>query len=66
MSYNESADPSEKIVSLLPKDSYLWWKPAIVGIDAFAIGGLIIGASACGLCIYSYFKPAKKEEGENE
>ena len=64
--YNESADPSEKIVSIPPKESYLWWKPAIVGIDAFVYGGLLIGACAAGLVIYKAIKPTKEEESENE
>ena len=64
--YNESADPSEKIVSIPPKESYLWWKSAIVGIDAFVYGGLLIGACAAGLVIYKTMKPTKEEESENE
>ena len=64
--YNASADPSEMIVSIPPKYSYLWWQPAIISIDALVYGGLIIGAAAATITIMRVVSSKKKEEGENE
>ena len=64
--YNASADPSEMIVSIPPKDAYLWWKPAIISLDAFAYGGLVIGAAAATIVILKVFYFGKKEENVNE
>ena len=64
--YNESADPSEAIVSIPPKDAYLWWQPALVSIDAFAFSGLAIGAAACVLTILNTLKNGGEEAEENE
>ena len=44
--YNATADPADKIIYVPPKDSYLWWKPAIISLDAFAYSGLGVGALA--------------------
>ena len=66
--YNASADPSEVIVSIPPKYSYLWWQPAIIAIDAFVYGGLIIAAAASAITILKVVKPngKRKEEEDNE
>ena len=64
--YNASADPSEMIVSIPPKDAYLWWKPAIISLDAFVFGGLVIGAAAATIVILKVFYFGKKEENVNE
>ena len=64
--YNASADPSEAIVSIPPKDSYLWWQPALVSIDAFAFGGLIIGAAAAVITIKATLTYKKEEDLANE
>ena len=64
--YNESADPSEAIVSIPPKDAYLWWQPALVSIDAFAFSGLAIGAAACVITILNTLKNGGEEAEENE
>ena len=63
--YNASSDPSEMIVSIPPKEPYLWWKSGVITIDAFVYSGLLIAAAAAGLTIYKYFTP-KKEGSENE
>ena len=64
--YNASADPSEAIVAIPPKDSYLWWQPALISIDAFALGGLLIGGFACVLNIMNIMKNGGEEAEENE
>ena len=64
--YNASADPSEVIVSIPPKYSYLWWQPAIISIDAFVYGGLLIGAAAATITIIKFVGSKKKEESVNE
>ncbi|MBR3266890.1 MAG: hypothetical protein IKI55_02025, partial [Bacilli bacterium] len=64
--YNASADPSETIVAIPPKDSYLWWQPALISIDAFALGGLLIGGFACVLNIMNIMKNGGEEAEENE
>ena len=64
--YNASADPSEMIVSIPPKDSYLWWQPAIASIDALVYGGLIVAVAAVALTIFKIVKSDGKEETENE
>ena len=64
--YNETADPSEMIVSIPPKYSYLWWQPAIVSLDAVVYGGLIVGAAAAGIVIFKTFYSGRKEKNENE
>jgi len=63
--YNASADPSEAIVSIPPKDSYLWWQPALISLDAFAFGGLLIGAAAAVLTIKNTLDVDEEEEKEN-
>ncbi len=63
--YNASSDPSEMIVSIPPKEPYLWWKSGVITIDAFVYSGLLIAAAAAGLTIYKYLTP-KKEGSENE
>ncbi|MBR6226130.1 MAG: glycoside hydrolase family 3 C-terminal domain-containing protein [Bacilli bacterium] len=64
--YNASADPSEMIVSIPPKNNYLWWQPAIISLDAFALGGLLIGGFACVLNIMNIMKNGGEEAEENE
>ncbi|MCQ2800394.1 MAG: glycoside hydrolase family 3 C-terminal domain-containing protein [Bacilli bacterium] len=66
--YNASVDhPSEIVVSLEAKRAYLWWQPAIITLDAFVYGGLIIAVAACALNIQGFFrKPKKEEEDTNE
>ena len=63
--YNEAADPSEMIVSVPPKEPYLWWKPAVITLDVAVYGGLIVAVVAAGLTILKAVKPARKEEVEN-
>ena len=63
--YNASADPSEMIVSIPPKNNYLWWQPAIISIDAFVYGGLLIGAAAAVITIMKTLGNGGKEEEEN-
>ena len=60
--HNASADPSEVIVSIPPKNNYLWWQPAIISIDGFAFAGLIIGAAAAVLTIRTTLKYKEEEE----
>jgi beta-glucosidase len=60
--YNVSADPSEAIVSIPPKQSYLWWQPALISIDGFAFGGLVIGVAAAVLTIRTTLKYRDEEE----
>ena len=64
--YNASADPADLIVSIPPKDAYLWWQPALVSIDAFAFSGLAIGAAACVITILNTLKNGGEEAEENE
>ena len=64
--YNASADPSDVIVSIPPKDSYLWWKPAIVSLDTIIYGGLAIAVAAVALTIVKIIKSDGKEKTENE
>ena len=64
--YNASADPSEMIVSIPPKDAYLWWQPAIVSLDAIVYGGLIIAVAAVTLTIVKVIRADGKERKENE
>ena len=65
--YNAASDSSETIISIPPKDTYLWWQPAIVSLDAFVYGGLLIGAAAAGLCIFKSVVPTTgKGKEENE
>ena len=64
--YNASADPSDVIVSIPPKDSYLWWQPAIVSLDTIIYGGLAIAVAAVALTIVKIVKSDGKEEIENE
>ena len=63
--YNEAADPSEMIVSVPPKEPYLWWKPAVITLDVAVYGGLVVAVVAAGLTILKAVKPARKEEVEN-
>ena len=64
--YNSTADPSEMIVSIPPKDSYLWWKPAIVSLDLFVYGGLLIAVAAVTLTIVKVIKADGKEREDHE
>ena len=64
--YNASADPSDVIVSIPPKDSYLWWQPAIVSLDTIIYGGLAVAVAAVALTIVKIIKSDGKEETENE
>ena len=64
--YNASADPSDVIVSIPPKDSYLWWQPAIVSLDTIVYGGLAIAVAAVALTIVKIIKSDGKEKTENE
>ena len=61
--YNESADPQDAIIVTEPKRSYQWWEPALVTVDAFAYGGLLIGLFAVlykGFGLF-HFAPNKEE-----
>ena len=42
--YNATADPADIIVSIPPKEPYLWWQPALISLDAVAISGIGVGA----------------------
>ena len=64
--YNATADPADAIISIPPKNSYLWWKPAIVSIDAFVYGGLLIAATAAAIGIFKTVNFAGKGKDENE
>ena len=64
--YNASADPSDVIVSIPPKDSYLWWQPAVVSLDTIVYGGLAIAVAAVALTIVKIIKSDGKEKTENE
>ena len=64
--YNATADPSEMIVSIPPKYSYLWWQPAIISVDAFIYGGLLIAATAAVMGIFKTVNFAGKGKDDNE
>ena len=64
--YNADADPSEAIVSIPPKDSYLWWQPAIISLDAFVYGGLLIGATALVIGMFKTVNFAGKGKEDHE
>ena len=64
--YNADADPSEAIVSIPPKDSYLWWQPAIISLDAFVYGGLLIGATARVIGMFKTVNFAGKGKEDHE
>ena len=64
--YNAESDPSEMIVSIPPKEPYLWWKPAVISLDVFVYGGLLIGATAASIVIFKYFNTGRKGKAENE
>ena len=64
--YNADADPSEAIVSIPPKDSYLWWQPAIISLDAFVYGGLLIGATALIIGMFKTVNFAGKGKDDHE
>jgi hypothetical protein len=64
--YNAESDPSDAIVSIPPKDSYLWWQPAIISLDAFVYGGLLIGLTAAGFAIFNSINGSGKGKNENE
>ena len=64
--YNATADPSEMIVSIPPKYSYLWWQPAIISVDAFIYGGLLIAATAAVMVIFKTVNFAGKGKDDNE
>lgn len=58
--YNASADPQDVVVSLPSVGAYEWWRPALISLDAFAYGGLLIGGFAAVSSIIKYF--GKKEQ----
>ena len=60
--YNATADPSEMIVSIPPKEPYLWWKPAVISLDVAVYGGLLVAVAAAGLTIFK----AVARKGKNE
>ncbi len=60
--YNAAADPSEMIVSIPPKEPYLWWKPAVISLDVAVYGGLLVAVAAAGLTIFK----AVARKGKNE
>ena len=64
--YNAAADPADAIISIPPKEPYLWWKPAIVSLDVFVYGGLLIGAAALGIGIFKTVNFAGKGKEDNE
>ena len=64
--YNAASDPSEMIVSIPPKEPYLWWKPAVISLDVMVYSGLLVAAAAAGLVIIKYFTASRKRGGENE
>ena len=64
--YNASADASETIISVPPKDSYLWWRPALVSLDTFIYGGLLVAAAAATITIIKTVSGAGKGKNENE
>ena len=64
--YNAVADPADSIVSIPPKDSYLWWQPALISLDAFVYGGLILAAAAATVTILKAAKFTGKGKNENE
>ena len=63
--YNAASDPSEMIVSIPPKEPYLWWKPAVISLDVMVYSGLLVATAAAGLTIFKYFT-SRKRGGENE
>ena len=63
--YNASSDPADAIIAIPPKDSYLWWQPALISLDAFIYGGLILGAAAATITILKVVKSGKKEDEIN-
>ena len=58
--YNAAADPSEMIVSIPPKEPYLWWKPAVITLDVAVYGGLIVAVFPIVSVIVKSF--AKRKE----
>ena len=64
--YNAASDPSEMIVSIPPKEPYLWWKPAVISLDVMVYSGLLVAAAAAGLTIFKFFTSSRKEESVNE
>ena len=64
--YNANADPADVIISIPPKNSYLWWQPAVISLDAFAYGGLLIAAAAAGVGIFKTVNFAGKGKEDNE
>ena len=64
--YNAAADPSDMIVSVPPKEPYLWWKPAVISLDVMVYGGLVVGVAAAGLCIFKSIKFTGKRKNDNE
>ena len=66
-SYNNdpSIDPADAIIVSAPKQPWVYWKPMLVAVDAFAIAGLAIGVVAVldiGLNVFAGIK--SKKEGE--
>ena len=64
--YNAASDPSEMIVSVPPKEPYLWWKPAVISLDVMVYSGLLVAAAAAGLTIFKFFTSSRKEGSVNE
>ena len=64
--YNASADPADMIVSVPPKEPYLWWKPAIISLDAMVYSGLLVAVAASGLCIFKTVNLGRKGKVDNE
>ena len=64
--YNAAADPSDAIISIPPKEPYLWWKPAVISLDFCVYGGLLIGATALVLGVLKTFNFAGKGKEDNE
>ncbi|MBQ6730607.1 MAG: glycoside hydrolase family 3 C-terminal domain-containing protein [Bacilli bacterium] len=62
LTYNASADPSEAVVVAETKQSWQWWKPAIVAADAIVYGAIAIGV----FLIAKPFLPFGKAKDEKE
>ena len=65
-SYNNSPSTSaaDRITVIAPKQVWIWWKPALVAIDAFAIAGLGTALLAVLDKGFNVFGNAKKKEAE--
>jgi len=58
----EANDPTDAIIVSEPKYSWQWWEPALISIDAFAIGGLSIGLVGVLDKGFGLFKFIKRKE----